>query len=147
MRVRDVDQISGDVLDLSIQLHRELGSGLLESVYETVLAAQLAAMGYRVARQRPVDISFQGMRFESAFRIDLLIDERLLIEIKSVEKLHAAHAKQLLTYLRLTNQPVGLLINFGGATLKEGFRRLVNNHNPSASPRLCANQSSSSSGA
>ena len=102
-------------------------------------------MGYDVCRQRPVDIEFEGLRFDAAFRIDLLVDERLLIEIKSVERLHAAHAKQLLTYLRLTKQPVGLLINFGGETLKEGFRRLVNDHKPSAPPRLCANNPCSSS--
>jgi iron complex transport system substrate-binding protein len=135
----DIDQITGKVLDLSIRLHRDLGPGLLESVYETVLAAKLAEMGYRVARQRPVDIEFEGLRFEAAFRIDIMVDDRLLIEVKSVDQLHASHAKQLLTYLRLTAQPVGLLINFGGATLKEGFRRLVNDYHPSASLRLCAN--------
>jgi iron complex transport system substrate-binding protein len=128
--VTDIDRISGDVLDAAIRLHRELGPGLLESVYETVLAAQLARKGYRVVRQHPVDITFEGLRFPAAFRIDILVDERLLIEIKSVDRLHAAHAKQMLTYLRLTGQPVGLLINFGGATLKEGFRRLVNDHRP-----------------
>ena len=79
------------------------------------------------------------MRFDAAFRIDLLIDERLLVEVKSVERLTIIHAKQLLTYLRLTKQPVGLLINFGGATLKEGVRRIVNDHRPSASPRLRVN--------
>ena len=136
----DIDRISGDVLNAAIALHGELGPGLLESVYETVLAGQLARIGYRVARQYPVNIEFDGMRFEAAFRIDLLVEERLLVEIKSVDQLHASHAKQLLTYLRLTKQPVGLLINFGGATLKEGFRRLVNDYHPSASPRLCANQ-------
>ena len=136
----DVDRISGEVLDLSIRLHRDLGPGLLESVYETVLAGQLARSGYAVERQKPVDIEFDGMRFEAAFRIDILVDRKLLIELKSVDRLHAAHAKQLLTYLRLTHQTVGLLINFGGETLKEGFRRLVNGHVPSASPRLCANQ-------
>ena len=136
----DIDRISGDVLNAAIALHRELGPGLLESVYETVLAGQLARIGYRVARQYPVNIEFDGMRFEAAFRIDLLVEERLLVEIKSVDQLHASHAKQLLTYLRLTKQSVGLLINFGGATLKEGFRRLVNDYHPSASPRLCANQ-------
>jgi len=116
-----------------------LGPGLLESVYETVLAAKLLSLGYSVERQKPIDIQFEGLRFEGAFRIDLLVDGRLLIEIKSVERLGAAHAKQLLTYLRLTKQPVGLLINFGGATLNEGFRRLVNDYHPSASLRLCAN--------
>ncbi len=137
--MRDIDTISGDVVDVAIRLHRALGPGLLESVYETVLAARLASMGCVVARQVPVPITFEDLRFEAAFRIDLLVDHRLIVEIKSVERPTAAHAKQLLTYLRLTGQPVGLLINFGGATLKEGLRRLVNNHRPSASPRLCAN--------
>ena len=138
-----IDEISGDVLDLSIRLHRELGPGLMESVYETVLAGKLAAKGYRVERQKSVDIIFEGQRFDAAFRIDLLIEKVVLVEIKSVERLSAAHAKQLLTYLRLTKQPLGLLINFGGATLKEGFKRLVNDYDPSASLRLCANQNPS----
>ncbi|HEY1605928.1 MAG TPA: GxxExxY protein [Allosphingosinicella sp.] len=126
--MRDIDQISGDVLDAAIRLHRELGPGLLETVYETVLAAQLARAGYEVDRQYPVDIDVDGLHFAAAFRIDILVDKRLLIEIKSVDQLHASHAKQLLTYIRLTKQPVGLLINFGGATLMEGFRRLVNDY-------------------
>jgi len=130
--LKDIDRISGDVVDVAIRVHRELGPGLLESVYEMVLAARLAAMGYSVARQRAIDIEFEGTLIEAAFKIDLLIDERLLVEIKSLERLAPVHAKQLLTYLRLTGQPVGLLINFGGETLKEGIRRLVNNHNPSA---------------
>ncbi|PVE54399.1 GxxExxY protein [Arthrobacter sp. TPD3018] len=138
--MRDIDQISGDVLDLALRIHRDLGPGLLESVYETVLAGKLSAAGYRVARQQPVAIEFEGIRFDAAFRIDLLIDERLLVEVKSIERLTIIHAKQLLTYLRLTHQPVGLLINFGGATLKEGVRRIVNDHRPSASPRLRVNQ-------
>ncbi len=131
--MRDIDLISGDVVDVALRLHRELGPGLLESVYEIVMAARLAAMGYSVARQRSIDIEFEGVRIEGAFKIDLLVDERLVVEIKSVERLAPVHAKQLLTYLRLTGQPVGLLINFGGETLREGIRRLVNNHNPSAS--------------
>jgi len=131
--LKDIDRISGDVVDVAMRLHRELGPGLLESVYEAVLAARLRSMGYSVATQRAIDIEFEGVRVGCAFRIDLLIDERLLVEVKSVERLAPVHAKQLLTYLRLTGQPVGLLINFGGETLKEGIRRLVNNHNPSAS--------------
>lgn len=136
---KDIDQISGGVVDAAFRLHQQLGPGLLESVYETVLAGWLVRQGYTVERQRPVNIEFDGMRFESAFRIDLLVDGRLLVEIKSVERLNAAHAKQLLTYLRLTKQPVGLLINFGGAILKDNVRRLVNEHGLSASPRLRAN--------
>ena len=137
----DIDAISGDVLDVALRIHRDLGPGLLESVYEAILAAKLAALGYRVDRQIPVDIQFEDMQFAGAFRIDLLIDGRLIVEIKSVEALSKAHAKQMLTYLRLTRQSVGLLINFGGATLKEGVRRIVNDHQPSASPRLRVNQS------
>ncbi len=131
--MRDIDAISGDVIDVSLRLHRDLGPGLLESVYEAVLAARLAQMGYAVERQRSVNIEFEGLRIEGAFRIDLLVDYRLVVEIKSVERLLPVHAKQVLTYLRLMRQPVGLLINFGGETLKEGVRRLVNNHRPSAS--------------
>jgi iron complex transport system substrate-binding protein len=131
--LKDIDRISGDVIDVAMRLHRELGPGLLETVYEMVLAARLSAMGYAVARQRAINIEFEGVLIEAAFRIDLLVDERLLVEIKSIERLAPVHAKQLLTYLRLTGQPVGLLINFGGETLKEGIRRLVNNHNPFAS--------------
>jgi iron complex transport system substrate-binding protein len=114
--LRDIDEISGSVLDVSIRLHRDIGPGLLDSVYEMVLAAKLSELGYSVDRQRPIDIEFEGTRFPAAFRIDLLINEQVLIEIKSVERLNAAHAKQLLTYLRLTRQPLGLLVNFGGAT-------------------------------
>ena len=138
--MRDIDTVSGDVLDLSLRLHRDLGPGLMESVYETVLAGKLSGLGYTVDRQKPVDIQFEGMRFDAAFRIDLLVDNRLLVDIKSVARLNAAHGKQLLTYLRLTGQSVGLLINFGGATLKEGVRRIVNDHRPSATSRLRVNQ-------
>ena len=140
--MRDIDDVSGDVLDVALRLHRALGPGLLESVYESVLASKLAELGYAVERQRSVDILFEGMRFESAFRIDLLVDGRLIVEIKSVERLNPIHGKQLLTYLRLMRQPVGLLINFGGETLKEGVRRVVNDYRPSASPRLRVNQPS-----
>ena len=139
--MREIDAISGDVLDVSLRLHRELGSGLLESVYETVLAGRLVAMGYQVTRQRPVDIVFDGQRFAGAFLVDLMVDERLIVEIKSIERLNAAHAKQLLTYLRLLKQPVGLLINFGGETLKEGVRRVVNDYSSSSAPsRLRVNK-------
>jgi GxxExxY protein len=138
--IMDIDQISGEVVDLALRVHKALGPGLMEIVYETVLAGKLVDAGYKVDRQIPIDIVFEGSRFVAAFRIDLLVEERLLIEIKSVESLNAVHGKQLLTYLRLMNQPVGLLINFGGATLREGLKRIVNDHIPSASPRLRVNQ-------
>jgi GxxExxY protein len=138
--VKDIDAITGDVIDVALRIHRDLGPGLLESVYETVLAGKLVEIGYSVDRQKPINIEFEGMRFEGAFRADLLVDHRLLIEIKCVDALNKAHMKQLQTYLRLTKQPVGLLINFAGATLKEGLRRVVNDHVHSASSRLRVNQ-------
>lgn len=138
--MRDIDEITGDVISVALSIHRDLGPGLLESVYETVLGGKLAQMGYLVDRQKPIDIEFEGMRFEAAFRIDLMVDRRLLVESKSIDALNKAHLKQLQTYLRLTKQLVGLLINFAGATLKEGLKRVVNDHVPSASSRLRVNQ-------
>ena len=138
--MNDLETLSGEVVDAALHLHRELGPGLLESVYEMVLAASLARRGYSVLRQQPVDVEFDGIRFPGAFRADLIVEGRLVVEIKSVERLTGAHAKQLLTYLRLMNQPMGLLINFGGETLKEGLRRVVNGYRPSAPSRLRVNQ-------
>lgn len=126
--MRPIDEISAAVVDQSIRIHRELGPGLLESVYEVVLAGALVRIGFRVDRQVPVDIRFDGLAFPAAFRVDLLVEERLIIEIKSVERLTNLHAKQVLTYLRLTQQPVGLLLNFSGETMKEGIRRVVNGY-------------------
>ncbi|MBK8375514.1 GxxExxY protein [Sphingorhabdus sp.] len=126
--MREIDRISGEVIDISIRLHKALGPGLLESVYETLLAARLEQAGFKVARQVPIDIEFEGIRFDGAFRADIIVSDQLIVEVKSIEKLAPVHAKQLLTYLRLTKQPVGLLINFGGATLVEGIKRLVNDY-------------------
>lgn len=126
--MRDIDRISGEVIDISIRLHKALGPGLMESVYERLLAVKLEQAGFRIKTQVPIDVEFEGVRFEAAFRADILVDDQLIVEIKSVGKLSPVHAKQLLTYLRLTKQPVGLLINFGGATLVEGVKRLVNNY-------------------
>jgi iron complex transport system substrate-binding protein len=136
----DHEAIAADVIDVALRLHRDLGPGLLESVYETVLEAKLQQLGYVVDRQMPISFSFEGIRFIDSFRIDLLVEKSLIIEVKSVERLNAAHGKQLLTYLRLTKQPLGLLINFGGATLKEGLRRVVNGHTIFAPSRLRVNQ-------
>ena len=126
MRGNEINELSGAVVDECIRIHRELGPGLLESVYEIVLAAALERRGLKVDRQVPVDIKYDGMRFPAAFRTDLLIDDLLVLEIKSVERLANVHAKQLLTYLRLMNRPLGLLLNFSGETMKEGIRRVAN---------------------
>lgn len=121
-----LNEVSAAVIAEAIPIHRDLGPGLLESVYETVLGAALERSGWRVSRQHPVDLVYDGLAFPAAFRIDILVDDRLVVEIKSVERLSKAHAKQLLTYLRLTRQPLGLLLNFNEATMKDGIRRLVN---------------------
>jgi GxxExxY protein len=139
--MRDLEDISAIVVDCGLRIHQTLGPGLLETVYETVLAGRLEHEGLKVERQRSVSFEFEGLKFKDAFRIDLLIDDKLVIEIKSVEALNKAHSKQLLTYLRLMHQPLGLLMNFGGATFKEGLRRVVNNHQNFASSRLRVNQS------
>jgi iron complex transport system substrate-binding protein len=113
---------------------------LLESVYEVVLARSLERRGYKVERQKTIRFEYDGMIFEEGFRVDLFVEDRVVVELKSVEKLAPVHGKQLLTYLRLMRLPVGLLINFGGNTLKEGLHRVVNNLPSSASPELRVNR-------
>ncbi len=125
-----IDEISAIVVDEAVGIHRELGPGLLELVYETVLAGRLAARGLKAARQLPVPLEFDGHFFDAAFRVDILVEAGLVLEIKAVEQLNKAHARQLLTYLRLLKQPVGLLLNFSRGTMKEGIRRMVNDYKP-----------------
>ena len=125
-----IDEMSAIVVDEAIAIHRELGPGLFEIVYEAILAGRLAARGLKIMRQVPVPLVFDGQSFEAAFRIDILVEDTLVLEIKAAEQLSRAHAKQLLTYLRILKQPVGLLLNFSGATMKEGIRRMVNDHKP-----------------
>lgn len=136
----DVEQVSAVVVDAAYRLHRELGPGLLESVYEVVLARSLIRRGLRVERQKRVAFEFDGMQFEDGLRVDLLVNGILVVELKSVEHLASVHPKQVLTYLRLMDLRVGLLINFGAATFKEGIRRIVNDHSSFASSRLRVNQ-------
>jgi iron complex transport system substrate-binding protein len=139
--MHELDEITGTIIDSAIRVHRSLGPGLLESVYEIVLARVLTERGFKIERQKILSFEYEGLLFANAFRIDLLVDDRVIVEIKSVEELAAVHSKQLLTYLRLSDLQVGLLINFGSATLKEGLRRIVNHLPPSASPRLRVNRS------
>jgi len=125
-----IDEISAAVVDEAIRIHRELGPGLFENVYEAVLFGRLEGRGLRVERQVPVPVTIDGQSFDAAFRIDILVEGCLILEIKAVEQLSKAHARQMLTYLRLLKQPVGLLLNFSGATMKEGIRRMVNDYKP-----------------
>lgn len=126
--MRDVEELARIAMDCGFKLHDALGPGLLESVYEACLARSLASRGLSVDRQKPIPIVFDGMVLEEGFRADLLVEGSLLIELKSTEAHAPVHAKQVLTYLRLMNLPLGLLMNFGAPTFKQGVRRLVNNH-------------------
>ena len=137
----ELDDITGAIVDAALKIHVGLGPGLLESVYEIVLARALENRGLRAERQKAVSFEYDGIVFNEGFRADLLVEERVVVELKSVEKLAPVHSKQLLTYLRLMHLPVGLLINFGAPTLREGLHRIVNNLPSSASPRLRVNQS------
>jgi len=138
--MKELDDITSAIVDSAMKIHKELGPGLLESVYEAVLARALERRGLQVERQKVIRFEYDGMVFDEGFRTDLLVEGRVIVELKSVEKLAAVHSKQLLTYLRLVNLPVGLLINFGSATLKEGLHRIVNKLPSSASPSLRVNQ-------
>lgn len=137
---RDIEDVAAIVVDAALQLHRDLGPGLLESVYEAVLAKILEQRGLLIERQKPVPIRYQGIELDEGFRLDLLVDDQLIVELKSVENLHPAHPKQLLTYLRLMNLPLGLLINFGAPLLKDGLQRVANKHTNFASSRLRVHQ-------
>jgi iron complex transport system substrate-binding protein len=126
--MRDVESLARIAVDCGLKVHRDLGPGLLESVYETIMAARLLRAGLAVERQKPIAIEYDGMVFKEGFRADLVVEGQLLIEVKSVDRLAPVHAKQLLTYLRLSQRPLGLLMNFGGMSFREGLRRLANNY-------------------
>ena len=111
---------------VSVEIHRELGPGLLETVYEVVLGRELVGRGLVVERQVPVPNCFKGVRFDEGFRADLIVNSKVLVELKSVERVTAAHRKQVQTYLRLTGLKLGYLFNFGEAILKDGITRCVN---------------------
>ena len=120
------NQIGRIVVDCAVFIHRELGAGLLESVYEAVLARELEKRGLSVARQVVVPIAFAGETYEAGFRADLIVERKVILELKSVEKLTPAHKKQALTYLRLMDLKLGFLLNFGEALMKSGITRIIN---------------------
>jgi GxxExxY protein len=120
------NEIARKILDSAFTIHTKLGPGLLESVYEVVLAHELKRSGLVVERQKPMPIVYDGKRFDEAYRADLLINSRVIVELKSVEALTPLHAKPVLTQLRMSDLKLGLLINFGEAHLKNGIKRLIN---------------------
>jgi len=120
------NEIGTIVVDTAVYIHKNLGSGLLENVYEVILMKMLTKKGLSVQRQVSIPIEFEGEHFDEGFRIDLFIEGKVIIELKSVEKITGAHKKQLLTYLKLTDTKLGYIINFGAELMKDGIVRIVN---------------------
>ncbi len=120
------NEIAKIIVDKAYKIHVKLGPGLLESVYETILLHELQNAGLKVQRQQPISFEYEGIEFWEGFRADLVVEDKVIIELKSVEQLAKVHFKQLLTYLRLADKKLGLLINFGAALIKDGIFRVVN---------------------
>lgn len=120
------NEIGTLVVDVAVNVHKGLGPGLLESVYEVVMAKQLVKRGMSVCRQVSIPIAFDGDRFDEGFRADMIVNQRVILELKSVEQLHPIHAKQLQTYLKLTGCRLGFLLNFNEVLMKNGIHRCVN---------------------
>ncbi|MES2437963.1 MAG: GxxExxY protein [Verrucomicrobiota bacterium] len=140
LKAPNLEELSAIVVDCAYKLHVEAGPGLLETVYEVVLAKMLEERGLVVVRQVPVRINLMGLAFDEGFRADLIVEGSLLIELKSLENLLPVHSKQVNTYLRLLKMPLGLLINYGAGTFKEGVKRIVNQHRDTALSRLRVNR-------
>jgi GxxExxY protein len=118
--------ISREIVDAAYRIHSKLGPGLLESVYETILAYELDRRGLRVTREQPIPVTYDEVRFAIGFRADLIVEDKVIVELKSVETVAPVHYKQLLTYLRLADKRLGLLINFSVPLIKDGITRVVN---------------------
>ncbi len=121
------NEIGTSVVDCAVKIHRETGPGLLESVYERILAHQLRQRGFLVETQVAIPIEYHEIKFDEGFRADLIVENKVIVELKCVEKLHNAHKKQLLTYLRLSGMHLGFLLNFSEPLMKNGIIRTVNN--------------------
>ena len=126
--MRDVEELANLAFNAGLQIHKDLGPGLLESVYEAVLEDILVCQGLSVERQKAIPIIYRGKLFAENFRADLIVENQLLIELKSTESFAPVHAKQVLTYLRLSKLPLGLLMNFGVGTYAQGVKRLANDY-------------------
>ncbi|BAY79385.1 hypothetical protein NIES25_58700 (plasmid) [Nostoc linckia NIES-25] len=127
MNEDEINEVSGAVVDAAYMVHTSLGPGLLESVYETVMDFELRRRKLRVQRQVMIPVVYGGVVLEEGFRADLIVENQVIVELKSLESIHPVHKKQLLTYLRLADKRVGLLINFNVSLIKDGISRVVNN--------------------
>jgi GxxExxY protein len=120
------NEIAKEIVDAAFKVHTTLGPGLLESVYEAVLAHELSKRGLHAERQKSLPVVYENIRLDEGFRVDLMVSDKVIVELKSVEEVAPVHKKQLLTYLRLADKRLGLLINFGEARIKDGITRIVN---------------------
>jgi GxxExxY protein len=120
------NEIAKEIVDAAFKIHTTLGPGLLESVYEAVLAHELSKRGVKVERQKSLPVVYENIRLDEGFRVDLMVSDKVIVELKSVEEVAPVHKKQLLTYLRLADKRLGLLLNFGEARIKDGITRIVN---------------------
>lgn len=143
--VLDIERLSAIAVDCGLQVHRDLGPGMLESAYEAVLAHLLEKHGLSVERQKVIPIVYDGLIIEQGFRADLILENKLLIELKTVERLSLVHARQVKTYLKFTGLALGLLMNFSQERFVDGLKRIVNDHNDTANSLLRINQESSRS--
>jgi len=120
------NEIATIIVDTTFRIHRDIGPGLFESVYERIMEVELTKRGLSVSRQKPIPIVYNGVHFEAGFRCDLLVEGKVIVEVKSIEAIHPVHKKQVLTYLRFSDKRLGLLINFNVGLIKDGIVRLVN---------------------
>jgi GxxExxY protein len=120
------NELAGIVIDSSLHIHRELGPGLLESVYEMILAQELGERGLSIERQALIPVTWKGLTLDAGFRADIIVERKLILELKSIETIMPVHKKQVLTYLRVSGLKLGLLLNFGAELMKNGIFRLVN---------------------
>jgi GxxExxY protein len=139
----DVETISAVAVDCGLKVHKDLGPGLLESAYEAVLAHLMEKRGLFVERQKIIPILYDGLTIDQRFRADIIVEGKLLIELKAVERLNLVHARQVRTYLQFTGLPIGLLMNFSCEKFTDGLKRIVNNHHDTENSNLRINQSPS----
>ena len=132
--MKPINEVTGEIIAVAMKIHSKLGPGLLESVYSIIMAHELSRRGFEVERQKPVAFDYEGMHFNEGFRADLVVDGLVIVEVKAVTQLAPVHSRQVLTYLRLLNCPVGLLINFGVLHLRDGIQRIANGPLPFSVP-------------
>ena len=126
MRNEEINALTGEIIGAAMDVHKELGPGLLESAYEACLAYELSEHGMKVERQKPLPLVYKGLQLDCGYRLDLLVNETVIVEVKAVDILAPIHSAQLLSYLKLSGCKVGLLINFNVLVLKQGIKRLLN---------------------